>query len=406
MFINSENSGFAHITQVNLYKPAAAQNRTKPERSGAPFWEHSHNMKYFLAALSAAAGALILLNPETVSGSVSSAVRDCLEVIVPSLFAFTVLAIWLQSSGLYRLLLRPITLPLSRLLRMDEELCAVIVLGNIGGYPVGAKLLSRLTAENRLSREDAGRLLCCCFGSGPSFVVGIVGVRIFNSAAVGMIIFAACFCSSLIIAAAVRFKGEISLKNSRSSFYFTAECFTDSVMSGARVMFTVCVMIAAFAVIFSILDILKITSAAGGLFSFIGAGELSESILPAFLEVTRVKALKPTAEWVMPLCAGLLSFGGICVHIQVMAVARGIPLKSFILSRLPAALLSALLSLPALLLPQPATETLSPAAEARPFSASALISASVLIMCGILLAGRKDKNGPKKAEHEKFRRDY
>ena len=364
-------------------------------------------MKYFLAALSAAAGALILLNPETVSGSVSGAVRDCLEVIVPSLFAFTVLAIWLQSSGLYRLLLRPITLPLSRLLRMDEELCAAIVLGNIGGYPVGAKLLSRLTSENRISREDAGRMLCCCFGSGPSFVIGIVGVKIFGSAAAGLAIFAACFCSSLIIAAAVRLKGEITLRESRSPFRFNAECFTDSVMSAARVMFTVCVMIAAFSVIFSLMDILGITSAASGIFSLMGAGELSESIMPAFLEVTRLKSLKPAAEWVLPFCAGMLSFGGVCVHIQVMAVARGIPLKSFMASRLPAALLSALLSLPALLLPQPAAEALSPAAEVRPFSASALISACVLIMCGILLAGKKDKSKQSKtgfaAKRGKFR---
>lgn len=349
-------------------------------------------MKYFLAALSAAAGALILLNPETVSEAVSGAVRDCLEIIVPSLFAFTVLAIWLQSSGLYKVVLRPITLPLSKLLRMEEELCAVIVLGNIGGYPVGAKLLSRLVSEGRLSREDAGRMLCCCFGSGPSFVVGIVGVRIFGSAAAGLAIFAACFSSSLIIAAAVRLNGEIRLRESPAACYLTAECFTDSVMNAARVMFTVCVMIAAFAVIFSILDILGVISAAGALFSALGAGELSESILPAVMEVTRIKALKPAAAWVVPLCAGLLSFGGACVHIQIMAVAKGIPLKSFIISRLPAALLSALLSLPALLLPQPAAEALSPAAEPRPFSASALISACVLIMCGILLAGKKEKN--------------
>lgn len=349
-------------------------------------------MKYFLAALSAAAGALILLNPQTVSEAVSGAVRDCLEVIVPSLFAFTVLAIWLQSSGLYKVMLRPVTLPLSKLLRMEEELCAVIVLGNIGGYPVGAKLLTRLVSEGRLSREDAGRMLCCCFGSGPSFVVGIVGVRVFGSAAVGLALFAACFCSSLIIAAAVRLGGEIRLKKDDAAFSLTADCFTGSVMSAARVMFTVCVMIAAFAVIFSILNVLGIIPAAGSLFSLLGAGELSGGILPAILEVTRIKALKPVEMWVMPLCAGLLSFGGVCVHIQIMAIAKGIPLKRFMLSRIPAALLSALLSLPALLLPQPAAEALSPAAEPRPFSASALISACVLIMCGILLAGKKDKN--------------
>ena len=150
-------------------------------------------MRYILSVLAAAAAVLLLIEPAAVAEAVSAAVGCCLDVIVPSLFAFTVLAVYLQGSGLYRIALRPLTLPLSKLLRLDEELCAVFVLGNIGGYPVGARLLTELVRQGRLSSAHAGRLLCCCYGSGPSFIISIAGMRVFGSAAAGAVLFAACF---------------------------------------------------------------------------------------------------------------------------------------------------------------------------------------------------------------------
>ena len=139
--------------------------------------------KYLLAALALCAGAGIVLFPGELSEAVRGSVGGCLEVVIPALFAFTVLAVYLQRSGLYRVVLKPLTVPLSKLLRLPEELCAVFLLSNIGGYPVGAKLLTGLVRSGRLRRGDASRLLCCCYGSGPSFVIGTAGMQVFGSAA-------------------------------------------------------------------------------------------------------------------------------------------------------------------------------------------------------------------------------
>ena len=98
--------------------------------------------KYLLAALVLCAGAGIVLFPGELSEAVRGSVGGCLEVVIPALFAFTVLAVYLQRSGLYRVVLKPLTVPLSKLLRLPEELCAVFLLSNIGGYPGGAKLLT------------------------------------------------------------------------------------------------------------------------------------------------------------------------------------------------------------------------------------------------------------------------
>lgn len=337
-------------------------------------------MKIFLSVAAGLATIILLISPKAVSEAISVSAASCLEVVVPSLFAFTTLAIYLQKSGLYRYALRPITFPLSRLLRMDEELCAVFVLANIGGYPVGAKLLSELVRQERLSAKDAGRMLCFCFGSGPGFMIGIAGMRIFGSSAAGLALFGACFAASLLIAAFVRSRGAFELKPAKLSFDLTSNSFISSVVDAARVMFTVCAMIVGFSAVSAMLKVVGVF----GLFERVfGSGE----IFPALLEVTRVSELSPTAH-ALPICGALLAFGGVCVLMQISALAKNIPLKGFLLSRAPAVFIAALISMPFAGFFQPEDiPVIAPEAVVVPFTKNAALSVCVLAMCCILLIG-------------------
>ncbi|MBQ8172256.1 MAG: hypothetical protein IJZ95_09730 [Oscillospiraceae bacterium] len=346
-------------------------------------------MRYILSAATLVASVVLLTQPASVGSAVRNALNACLEVMIPSLFAFTVLSIYLQGSGLYRIVFRPLTVPLSKLLRLDEELCAVFLLANIGGYPVGARLLTDLVKNGRLSDGDAGRLLCCCYGSGPAFVIGIAGMGVFGSAAAGAVIFAACFLSSLIVGLFVcRFKNKIDLAPSESIYDLSAARFVNSVTSAARVMFTVCVMIVSFAAVSAVLETIGIQSAAETLMSLFGFKN-SAVILPTFLEISRLRDIVPTSGYAYPLCGALLSFGGVCVILQISAITEGrIPLKSFIFSRIPAAALTALLSSVGILLGEPVLSVYAPSGDVtvQPFSVNATMSLCVIIMCGMLLA--------------------
>lgn len=355
--------------------------------------------RILLAAMAVAAAVGIVLRPEQLSGAVRDSVSGCLEVVIPALFAFTVLSVYLQRSGLYLLAFIPLTKPLSALLRLPEELCAVFLLANIGGYPVGAKLLSELVRAGRLSRSDAGRLLCCCYGSGPSFVIGTAGTVVFGSAAVGGVIYGACFLSSLAVALVVCRTGErIRLSGGSTGRDLSVDCFVRSVDSGARVMYTVCIMAAAFAAVTALLECSGVTGLAARLLSAAGLGGNSDRLLPALLEVTRVRDMLP-AGGAVPLCAGALSFGGVCVIMQVAAISGGdVPVKGLLISRIPAALLSAVLSLPAELLTEDSAEVWAVGAySAEPFTVNAGLSVCVLIMAGMLIlsvdgsAGRSRK---------------
>lgn len=354
-------------------------------------------MKYVLSLAAAAAAVVILLEPSVIGDAVKGAVSSCLEVMIPSLFTFTVLAVYLQESGLYRTALRPLTLPLSKLLRLDEELCAVFVLSNIGGYPVGARLLSRLVSIGRLSRRDAGRMLCFCYGSGPSFVISIAGQRIFGSAAAGGVIFAACFLTSLIMGIVICRSGErIRLAPSDAAYDLSSGCFVSSVISAARVMFTVCTMIVCFSAVTAIIEITGMTIAAEALFSRLGAGTSSAYILPSLMEISRIQELPPIQSFAAPLCGMLLAFGGICVILQINAVVGDkLPLKPFLLSRVPAALLCGILSSAAIPFcggtEQVSYIPVSAELHTNMFSVNAGMSLCVLVMCGMLLTFSRGK---------------
>ena len=347
-------------------------------------------MRYAVGFIAAAVGIFLLSQPQLAAEAVGNAVSDCLEVIVPSLFAFSVLSAYLTKSGLHRIILRPLAFPLSKLLRIDEELCGIFLLSNLGGYPVGASLISDMLSQGRISRDDAARLLCFCYGSGPSFIIGIAGMRVFQSSAAGLALFASCFLGSVVNAVVVRISGgEIALsKGGGREYRLGADCFIDSVMAAARVMLTVCAMITAFSVMTAMPGFIGLDSLSQSLFSLLGAGDAADKLLPAILEVTQIKSIPPVG-FAMPLCAALLSFGGVCVVMQVTALARGIPLKKFLLSRISAAAVSAAFA--AVLsraVPVSAAEVLAAnAVQTEMFSHGAALSACVLIMCGILLSG-------------------
>lgn len=337
------------------------------------------------AAALFAAGFLLIFSDKA-RASVSNAVSDCLEIIIPSLFAFSALAVYLQRSGLYKTALKPFTFVLSKMLKTDEEICGLILLSNIGGYPVGASLLSSLVNENRLGKNDAARLMCCCFGSGPSFIIGMVGKVVFNSAIAGTFLFLSCFLSSLVMAAVVLSKEKVTLKKAGGGFDLSAGCFINSVSAAAKAMFSVCTMIVIFSVISAALKEIGSLGAFEG--DFLSFGENAGVIFSSVLEVTRIKEMTAGAG-AMPICAALLSFGGVCVALQITAiVGNRIPLGKFLLSRIPAAALSAGFSaLFSLFLPNISEETIAGNAYTSAFSGNAALSVCLIAMCAILLLG-------------------
>lgn len=278
-------------------------------------------------------GIMLIIYSEQVGRAVKGSVERCLNVVIPALFVFMALSGIIIKSGIYSLLSKPFVLLSKRVLKMPQELFSIFLISNIAGYPIGARLLSELIDEGRINRSSAQFMLCCCFGAGPSFLSSVIGLSLYGSVRIGLIVFLSCFLSNLIIAFVVcrLFRPEVS--KDRVKISFKPEYLTDCVISAGRSLFLVCAMIIFFS---AFTCVLRQT----GFFELFGS---KRDIIASLFEITDITILKRPPLYLLPYICAICSFGGICVLLQVYAmVGQRFSFLPFLLSRPVAAVLSGL----------------------------------------------------------------
>ena len=130
-------------------------------------------MKLFL---SLALFAAFLLCPTACADGVREGLSLAAVQALPALFPFFVvsgLLVRCDTARLSPLLAKP----LARLYGLPPEAAPALVLGLIGGYPVGATTACALLSEGVLSREAAERVNRFCNCASPGFCIGLVGSR-------------------------------------------------------------------------------------------------------------------------------------------------------------------------------------------------------------------------------------
>lgn len=273
----------------------------------------------------------------------------CLNVIVPTLLPILILTNTIIKSS-SRVFLETVFSPLARLLRLPKCACCALILGLIGGYPTGAILSNELFNLHLIDNQTAKRLLRCGFCGGVAFIITAVGTIHLNSTKTGIIIYTVNVLSSIIICIA---DGIIHPNTNKSTQEYSIgsqsfcdalinsiECSTKSVavMCGCIVFFSaICglVRIPPFA-----MPLIEITN---GIFKFNGSISL-------------------------PYLCFFLSFGGLCIHLQILNVIKstGIGYIDFFVHRVVGGLISYFLGKGYILLFNPNTEVFSNISQITP----------------------------------------
>lgn len=125
-------------------------------------------------------GGMALAMPETAMLASLRGVKVWWEVLFPALFPFFVLSELLLGFGIVHLagtLLDPLMRPLFRL---PGAGAFVVAMGFASGYPVGARLTSRLMEQRLVNGSQGQRLVEMTTTSDPIFLIGAVGVGFFG----------------------------------------------------------------------------------------------------------------------------------------------------------------------------------------------------------------------------------
>lgn len=258
---------------------------------------------------------LMITNPQATLDGASLGIQQCIYVIIPSLlpyfFICTYLNSWLlglQIPGIHHL---------ARLLQIPAGGESILILGLIGGYPVGAQAISQTYHSGTISRRSAHILLGYCNNAGPAFIFGVTSC-LFANAYIPWILWFIQFLAVLTTGWMLPHPSEITIKMSDVNRITVASALQKSI----RNMASVCGWVIIFKIIITYLS--SILSQLSTVQSILLKGilELSNGCI-SLSEVV----LEPLR---FLLCSILLSLGGICVLLQTCSVVNTLGLGYYI----------------------------------------------------------------------------
>ena len=273
---------------------------------------------------------ILILDTNTVKIGVDEGITLCLKVIIPSLFPFFVVSNYLCGSlnGLYI----PGAGLISKLLHLPKGSEGLLMIGLLGGYPVGAQLISNAYQEGTISKPAARILLGYCSNAGPAFIFG-VAASLFSTPRIALIIWMVHIVSAILT-------GYLLPKPafSDSNFNSNPTCsFVQSLQKAIRGCVSVCGWVIIFKILLSYLaHILRER-----------VGTTLWSVLSGILELTngcvQLQNIENEAIRFL-LCAFLLSFGGICVLFQTKSITGHLGLGLYIPGKITQSCISLMVS--------------------------------------------------------------
>ena len=276
-----------------------------------------------------------------------------INVIIPSLFPLMVVTCFLSGSKMLNVL------PFGKY----KIPIIIFILSCLGGYPIGAKIISEEYKNGTLPLRLAKKLIFCSVNSGPAFAVLTVGAGILGSKSIGLILWAAQILPNLITLSIILAKYKGTLIKSNHSVFRLTDKLVDAVSDTSAAMLPICGFITICSVI------IHIVKSQIGRFAVINLLEISNA-------VTSVKNIYTLSF--------LLSFGGLAVALQIMFIAKEIKvnLLQFILYRLFIASISKIITFLSLKLFGISLETFSFSNNTLHYNTSPIaISVILLVTC-------------------------
>ncbi len=253
-----------------------------------------------------------LRSPSAAANSARMALDVCAAGLIPSLFPFIVLVSVINSSGLSRFIAQAVGTPLKWLFGIPKSATTAVILGSLGGFPIGALCTRELYLGGEITKSEAERLITFTNNASPAFCIGVIGVTLFCDVDFGVRLYFCQITASAMLGIVQRkhtTHTSIKIKYTPKSISYT---LTSAITDGASAMLKIC----AFAVFFTIVgDALCLT--VGHYF-----GSAASSFAGAVCELTLGARCSASLGGKISrvLCAFAVGWSGISVHTQIASI--------------------------------------------------------------------------------------
>lgn len=292
--------------------------------------------------------AFLIFFPKDASSAAVEGIKLSVGSVFPSLFPFFVISSMLIDTGILRKSASVFSKLAHKLFGISGIGFTAVVLGAVGGYPLGVKTAVSLYDSKLCSLSELKRLLIFCNNSGPAFITGFVGAFIFNSVKIGFMLYLCHIFSALLLGVLLNLaldsvdkaKPIQTKEHERASL---SSSFIKAVSSGMSAMLSLCGFVIFFGVFIRVLsksgiiDLLS-HSVCRLAPSFFTDFSLGNALVCGFFEMTNglKLLLNKNMQNALVLASFLLGWGGWSVHFQAMTFmsVSGISPKGYIIGKL------------------------------------------------------------------------
>lgn len=263
---------------------------------------------------------LLILDSKTAILGAAAGTELCVRTLIPSIFPFLVASAMLTGALSGQAL--PFLGIMGRVCGIPQGAEFILVIGLLGGYPVGAQCVAQSWKSGVLPKEDAQRMLAFCSNAGPSFLFGIVG-SMFSDGKIVWILWGIHIISAMAVGAIIGGNPTQQVRCIPAAPIGLSE----AVERSARTMGRICGWVILFRLVLAFLEkwafwifptALRVLAA--------GLLELSNGCI--LLEQIESDGMR------FIIAGMILALGGLCVAMQTVSVTQGLSLRYYLPGKL------------------------------------------------------------------------
>ena len=235
--------------------------------------------------------------------------------LIPSIFPmYTIIDIFTNYNLFYKInkIISPIT---NYLFKLKNNASKIFILSIISGFPSNSKYIKESLDNKNIDIQEANKLLLFTHFSNPLFLIQSIGVNFLKNKKIGILILIVHYLTNFIIGYANRNyyisnDSKTNLNYNKKSSLITT--LTNSIYNTMKILVLLYGILTFFMIITSLIQ------------TNIHLPNLLNAILSGILEITQgiyqISNLNIPIIYKSSIITFLISFGGICIHMQVFGI--------------------------------------------------------------------------------------
>ncbi len=262
----------------------------------------------------------LLMHSKVLITSISSSISIFISKLIPALFPYLLITELLICSGKIDSLALGLDTILGKLFHVPKSTASCVIIGFLLGYPNSAKCVLKLYEDRLIDNKIATKLISFTSNANMSYIIATIGIGIFNSIEIGIMLAISHFLSAIIIGIIFSPSYNNSIiqqtnvnSNSFEKIYSPFELLYTSILGTLKTS----AYILSYTIIFSLIPTIVLSN--------FNLPQLLKSIIIGIFEISsginNIYTLNISLNYKLVLVSFILSFSSLMILMQIFSFA-------------------------------------------------------------------------------------